>query len=183
MRFVRVIFLATIGLIAGFTAPARGDDDRWADFRFLIGSWVNEGPPAMGSGSFSLEPDLQDKVLVRHNRAYVPTASGGSPVKHEDLMVIYTNPGEKEFRASYFDSEGHVIQYSISSLPGNKGLVFVSKPDPRGPRFRLTYTKIDGDKVGIEFAIAPPGQPERFKKYVGATVIRKPPGTEKKESQ
>jgi hypothetical protein len=163
-------------LAAGLISPARGEDDRWADFRFLIGTWVSEGTLEQGSGSFSLEADLNNNVLVRRNTAFVPAGKGRPAVKHEDLMVIYTERAAKEFRASYFDSEGHVIQYSVTSLPANKGLVFVSAPERSAPRFRLTYTKAEGDRVAIQFEIAPPGQPDRFRKYLGGTVVRKPSG-------
>jgi hypothetical protein len=59
-------------------------------------------------------------------------------------------------------------------LPDNKGLVFLSAAQPTAPRFRLTYTKQAGDKVAIDFEIAPPGQPDRFRRYLGGTVKRKP---------
>ena len=175
-HLLRAPCVAMFILAAGLISPARGEDDRWADFRFLIGSWVSEGTLEQGSGSFSLEPDLKNNVLVRRNVAFVPGGKGRQPQKHEDLMVIYTERAAKNFRASYFDSEGHVIQYSVTSLPANKGLVFVSAPEPSAPRFRLTYTKAEGDIVAIEFEIAPPGQPDRFRKYLGRTVVRKPSG-------
>ncbi|HEV3300005.1 MAG TPA: hypothetical protein VG055_10200 [Planctomycetaceae bacterium] len=173
-HLLRAPCVAMFFVAAGLISSARGDADRWADFRFLIGSWVSEGTPEQGSGSFSLEPDLKNNVLVRRNTAFVPAGKGRPAVKHEDLMVIYTERAAKEFRASYFDSEGHVIQYSVTSMPANKGLVFVSAPERSAPRFRLTYTKAEGDKVAIEFEIAPPGQPDRFRKYLGGTVVRKP---------
>lgn len=175
-RLLRALCVAMFLLAGGLVTPTRGEDYRWADFRFLIGSWVSEGTPEQGSGSFSLEPDLKSNVLVRRNTAYVPAGRGSPPAKHEDLMIIYADRATKEFRASYFDSEGHVIQYSVTWLPANKGLVFLSAPEPSAPRFRLTYTKAEAGKVAIEFAIAPPGQPDRFKKYLGGTVTRKQPG-------
>jgi len=175
-HLLRAHCVAMFLFAASLITPARGEDDRWADFRFLIKSWVSEGSLEQGSGSFSLEPDLKNNVLVRRNIAFVPGGKGRQPQKHEDLMVIYRDRGAKEFRASYFDSEGHVIQYSVNSLPANRGLVFVSAPELSAPRFRLTYTKAEADKVAIEFEIAPPGQPDRFRKYLGGTVVRKPSG-------
>jgi hypothetical protein len=176
MHLMRSPLLAIVVLAAALAAPVRAEDDRWADFRFLIGSWVSDGTPDQGSGSFSLEPDLKNNVLVRRNIAFVPAGQGRPAAQHEDLMVIYSDRGAKELRSSYFDSEGHVIQYIVSSLPANKGLVFVSKAEPSAPRFRLTYTKTVPDKVAIEFEIAPPGQPDRFRKYLAGTVKRKPSG-------
>ncbi len=156
-------------------APVRAEEDAWADFRFLIGTWVSEGRPENGSGSFTLEPDLGGKILVRRNVAELPAAKGRPAGKHEDLMVIYREPGGKSFRASYFDNEGHVIQYTVSSLPDKKGLVFISNPTPSGPRFRLTYTRGEDDKVAVKFEIAPPGKADPFKTYLEGTVRRKQP--------
>jgi hypothetical protein len=176
LQMSRALLLGVLLLAGGFVTTARGDEDRWADFRFLIGSWVSTGRPEQGSGSFSLEPELDGKVLVRRNVAYVPAGKDRALAKHEDLMVIYPAQGGKQFRASYFDSEGHVIQYAVSSSPTKNGLVFVSEPSQSAPRFRLTYTKIEGGKVAIAFEIAPPGQPDQFKKYLSGTVTRKPTG-------
>jgi hypothetical protein len=160
-------------LLAWVCAPVRGENDSWADFRFLIGSWVSDGQPAEGSGSFTLEPDLGGKILVRRNLANLPAAKGRPAAKHEDLMIVYREPDGQTFRASYLDSEGHIIHYSVSSLPDKKSLVFVSNPDRSGPRFRLTYTKREGDKVAVKFEIAPPGKADEFKTYLEGTVRRK----------
>jgi hypothetical protein len=154
----------------------RADDDPWADFRFLIGAWVSEGKPEDGSGSFTLEPDLGGKVLVRRNIADLPATKDRPAGKHEDLMVVYREQGGKEFQASYFDNEGHVIQYSVSPLPDKKGLQFLSNADPSGPRFRLTYTAGEEDKAAVKFEIAPPGKPDEFRTYLEGTVRRKKAG-------
>lgn len=154
-------------------APVRAADDPWADFRFLIGSWDSDGRSEEGSGSFTLEPDLGGKILVRRNTANLPAAKSRPAAKHEDLLIVYREPGEKIFRASYFDNEGHIIQYSVSSLPDKKGLVFLSSPDRTGPRFRLSYTKGEADKVAVKFEVAPPGQSDQFKTYLEGTVRRK----------
>src|SRR5580704_1431709 len=114
-HLLRAPCVAMFFVAAGLISSARGEDDRWMDFRFLIGSWVSEGSLEQGSGSFSLEPDLKNNVLVRRNVAFVPGGKGRPAAKHEDLMVIYIERATKEFRASYFDSEGHVIQYSVTS--------------------------------------------------------------------
>ena len=153
--------------------PVRADDP-WADFRFLIGDWVSDGKPADGSGSFTLAPDLGGKVLVRRHRAELPASAGRPAGKHEDLMIVY--PEGKGFRASYFDNEGHVIQYAVSPLPDKKGLQFLSNADPSGPRFRLTYTAGEEDKATVKFEIAPPGKPDEFRTYLEGTVRRKKAG-------
>ncbi|HEY7327672.1 MAG TPA: hypothetical protein VH592_08535 [Gemmataceae bacterium] len=173
---IRASCVVVVLLSAWVAAPVRAEDDPWEDFRFLIGSWISDGRPEEGSGSFTLEPDLGGKVLVRRNVANLPAAKGRPEAKHEDLMIVYREPGGQTFRASYFDSEGHIIQYAVSPLPDKKGLVFVSNSDRSGPRFRLTYTKGEGDKVAVKFEIAPPGKADEFKTYLEGTVRRKQQG-------
>jgi hypothetical protein len=64
----------------------------------------------------------------------------------------------------------------VTTLPDKKGLVFLSNPDPAGPRFRLTYTRAAKDKVTVKFEIAPPGKADAFKTYLEGTVRRKKSG-------
>ncbi len=174
-QLARVTGVGLFFLVVWASPAARAEEDRWADFRFLIGTWVSGGKPEDGSGRFSLEPDLQGKVLVRRNSASVPAAKGQAPAKHEDLMVVYSDPRGEHFRATYFDSEDHVIDYSVSPLPNKQGLVFVSNPKLPGPCFRLTYTKAAGGEVAVKFEIAPPGKTDQFRTYLQGLVKREEP--------
>ena len=70
--------------------------------------------------------DLQEKVLVRRNRAEYPAAQGRPAVLHEDLMVIYLADQSGPTRAIYFDSEGHVINYAASISEDGRTLTFLS---------------------------------------------------------
>jgi hypothetical protein len=180
--------LAVLVLVGNGTC-ADDQKDPWASFQFLIGDWVGEGSgqPGQGEGRFSLKPDLEGKILVRRNHASYPAQGGRPPVSHDDLMVIY--PGEKESaRAIYFDNEGHVIHYTVTSggrilitptrnVAGliTPGLVFLSESQPSGPRFRLSYTQEKAGLVSIKFEIAPPGKPDEFKTYLEGKVRRKEP--------
>ena len=90
-------------------------------------------------------------------------------------MVVYSDARGEHFRATYFDNEGHVIDYSVSPLPDKKGLVFVSNPKLPGPCFRLTYTKTAGGEVAVKFEIAPPGKTDQFRMYLQGLVKREEP--------
>lgn len=154
---------------------SRAQEDAWPEFRFLIGEWVADAKPGEGTGSFSLAPDLQGKILVRKNRAEVVAAQGRPAGTHEDLMVIHREEGTRQVRASYFDNEGHVIQYKVAPAAEGTGLVFVSEAQAGTPRFRLTYTAVAPNGVKIVFEIAPPGQPEQFRTYLEGTARRAEP--------
>jgi hypothetical protein len=176
MRHHLLGFLAVLAILFAVSASTvNAGDDPWAMYRFLIGEWVGEGTgqPGQGTGEFSFLPDLQGKILVRKNRAGYP-ASGAQPAfSHEDLLVVYKGEDGKRAHAIYFDSEDHVIRYTVSVSEDRKSLTFVSDPSPKAPRFRLTYVSEEGDKLGIKFEIAPPGKPEGFRPYIEAKAKKR----------
>jgi hypothetical protein len=167
--------LALLALSAG-TAAAAPEDDSWKPYRFLAGEWTGEGggEPGKGSGRFSFAWDLNEKVLVRRNRAEYPAAQGRPATKHEDLMVIYRPDPDGPPKAIYFDSEGHVINYAVTFSDDMQTLTFLSDAVPAAPRFRLSYTKGADESMRIKFEIAPPGKPDGFKTYLEGNARRQP---------
>jgi hypothetical protein len=170
--YSRSVALVLLLLSPGAVGRAGAADDPWSEFRFLLGEWVGEGKAGQGSGRFTLATELQGKILVRRHRAELPTAAGRPAATHEDLMVVYREPGGKQLKASYFDSEGNVIQYAVSASPDKQSLTFVSDPKPAAPRFRLTYTKEKEGTVAVKFEITPPGKPDGFRTYLEGSVRR-----------
>lgn len=151
-------------------APAAAADP-WAAFAPLLGRWVSDPDPKAGgaTGWFTLEKDLQGKVLVRRNRAEYPALKDRPASTHDDLMVIYSEGAR--IRADYWDNEGHAIHYSVS-FPEPTRCVFVSDAAPGAPRFRLTYAWSDPKVLGITFEIAAPNAPDQFKPYITARAHR-----------
>jgi hypothetical protein len=148
--------------------------DPWHALRFLVGDWTAEGSgdPGRGSGGFSFQFDLNGKILVRKNRADYPATKDREAFSHQDLMVIYPEGNSGDFRAIYFDNEGHVTPYAIK-LRAEGHIEFVSNPVPGSPRFRLTYTKVSDGGLDVKFEIAPPDKPDSFSMYVQGTARRK----------
>ena len=153
-----------------FAQPNGGS---WAPLNFLMGEWVGEGggEPGQGSGWFTFRQDLQGAILRRENHAEYPAAKDRPAFSHDDLTIVYRDAAGKQLRASYFDNEGHVIQYVVN--PREDGVQFLSEAAPGEPRYRLTYVKAGADRVRIRFEIAPPGQPEAFRMYIEAKARRK----------
>ncbi len=176
----RAILLATLATGAH---GAAFDDDPWKPYRFLAGEWAAEGggDPGKASGGFSFAWDLKEKVLVRRNRAEYPAGQGRPASSHEDLMVIYRGEGGEPTRAIYFDSEGHVINYTTTFSQDQRTLTFVSDAAQAGPRFRLSYTRGEGGVLRIKFEIAPPGKPDAFKVYLEGTARRREARGQSKE--
>src|SRR4051812_45877588 len=114
MFAIRCFLTLAVVLIAGMPGRTVPPADPWAGCRFLLGEWVGEGGSSgRGTGTFTFALDLQDKVMVRRNRAELPAGAGRPAAGHEDLMVVYLGVGSPS-KAVYFDSEGHVIHYNLS---------------------------------------------------------------------
>jgi hypothetical protein len=182
---MRRLTLAVV-LLSSFVAVAQQPpDDKWADWQPFLGTWegVGGGSPGAGSGSFTLAPELQGAVLVRHNYAQYPATKDNrgprrapgwkSAYRHDDLMVIYPDPRSKKTRADYWDNEGHVIHYFVEFAGGGRKLVMLSDPAQSGPHYRLTYIKTGDNDLKLTFEIAPPNAPDQFKTYIEATAKRK----------
>jgi hypothetical protein len=90
---------------------------------------------------------------------------------HDDLTVIYPDSGGAVVRAIYFDNEGHIIPYTVTSTAD--AIILVSDPDPSAPRFRTTYLKGENGTVITRFEIAPPGNPDGFSVYVEGSAKKK----------
>ena len=172
MMRILVVSLALVSTLAA--APQPNIDKPWAPLSFLLGEWVGKGggESGQGSGGFSFELELERNVLVRKNRADYAATQDRPAYHHEDLMIVYKEPGEDRLRAIYFDNEGHVIHYAVE--PSGDGVRFLSDALPSSPRYRLSYRKLSSDTVALKFEIAPPGKPEAFSTYIEATAQRKP---------
>jgi hypothetical protein len=161
----RILVWAILMALAAMCYPALAQtgtaDDPWAPFQFLVGDWSGVGsgqPREVVSGSTSFSFDLGQNILIRKNRAELaPKPGEKSGAVHEDLVIIYRQPAEPPFRAIYFDSEGHVINYSVSFPARQQSVVFESDVSEKAPRFRFIYELGPDDLLSGEFDIAPPG--------------------------
>lgn len=147
------------------TTPDKAVDSPWKKLEFLLGKWTGtagekDTPLGAGQGGFSFEPELNQKIIVRHNRA-----AYDSGVKHDDLMVIYLDAPNDTPRAIYFDTEGHVIRYNLT-FPASNRVTFESDGSQSGPRYRLSYWLNDRALDG-KFEVAPPGA--EYKTYLSWT--------------
>jgi hypothetical protein len=164
---MRAVTLFALGLLPSFAQSAK-PADRWAPLNFLIGEWTGEGGggPGQGSGGFSFLPDQDGKILIRKNRAEYPAAKDRAASSHTDLMIVYKEEGESKLRAIYFDTEDHVIHYTVEPSADGNSVEFLSK------NYRLTYRKTGVDTVAIKFEISPADKPGDFRTYIEASARR-----------
>jgi hypothetical protein len=174
MKTPVAILAVFLGVSACFAQPPKTDNP-WTPLSFLLGDWTGEGTgqPGQATGGFSFLPDLEKNVLVRKNRADYPATKDRPPFSHTDLMIVYREPGAVKLRAIYFDSEGHVIHYTVDPSADGNAVQFLSDASTSNPRYRLTYIKTGAGTVGIQFEIAVPAKPDSFTTYIQATARRK----------
>ncbi len=171
---IALLVLAAAPAIAGEPPPPAAQaaashavKDTWAPLRFLVGEWVGEGSgkPGEGLGGFTFAPELGGKVLVRKNWSSFPPKPGEMEgTRHEDLMVVF--PAGGALKATYWDNEGHVIQYTVTTEADRA--IFESDEAPGAPRFKLVYEAQKDKRVKIQFLVAPPGK--TYQPYITATA-------------
>ena len=136
-----VFALLAVGT-AGAQTPTTAPRPSWKPLEFLIGAWdaKTQGglAGASSSGAYSFRLDLREHVLARHSATAGCAAPAAYDCEHADLLYIYPDAGGKSFKAIYFDNEGHVLYYDVST-PSDRLAVFLSDPAAPGPQFRLTY--------------------------------------------
>ncbi len=135
----------------------------WDRFKFLIGDWISpvSGQPGEGiSGASTFSYALDGKIIIRNSRAeFAPAPGEEKGLVHNDLLIIYQQPGEESLRAIYFDNEGHIIHYRVLFPDKQPGVVFESEATDMNPQARLVYsTEADGTMM-TEFSVALPGGP------------------------
>jgi hypothetical protein len=140
--FVAAAFLAGLTLVQyhqALSAPT----DPWKALAFLEGTWnahtQGGSAQAQGSGTYSFVPELKHHVLVRRSGDSVGCKGPASfDCEHSDLLYVYQEAENQPLKAIYFDNEGHVIHYDVST-PDSTTAVFISEPSPSGPQFQLVY--------------------------------------------
>jgi hypothetical protein len=152
-------------IVLAAAATMLGAEPSWKPLEFLIGSWEAKtqggSAGASGSGAYTFRLELKEHVLARHSSTAGCKGPRDFNCEHGDLLYVY--PAGSAYRAVYFDNEGHVINYDVST-PAPMTAVFLSKATEPGPQFRLTY-ELKGGTMHGRFEIRLPGQTE-FQPYL-----------------
>jgi hypothetical protein len=114
--------------------------------------------------------ELQGHALMRRSFAEFPATKDRPAFRHDDLTIIYQGESGTAPRATYYDSEGHVIEYAVSVSSDGSRIEWLSAIRPDEPRFRFTYSFTSPTAINVRFEIAPPGQPDKFTTHVEGSV-------------
>jgi hypothetical protein len=141
-------------------APAAAKTDPWVSFRFLLGSWEAKTTggvaQAQASASYAFRLELRDHVLARHSSIGSCNSPDDFDCRHSDLLYLYGAGNGPTLQAIYFDNEGHVIHYDVTT-PKAGSVVFLSQAAQPGPQYRLSYELVEGTMNG-KFELRMPGQ-------------------------
>lgn len=156
--------LLTVSMYAQSGPPET--NNQWSALSFLEGTWdakaaSNSGAAAVGSYTFRLE--LRDHILARHGDLSQCKGPSTFDCDHGDLLYIYRDAPGSPLKAIYFDNEGHVIHYDVST-PSPTSAVFLSDSSQPGPQFRLVY-ELKAEVMYGKFQMRIPGQQE-WKAYL-----------------
>ncbi len=139
---------------------------------FLIGRWEAKtsggSAGATGSGTYSFQLEMKGHVLSRRADSGECKGPADFNCEHKDLLYVYREAAA--YKAIYFDNEGHVIHYELST-PAPGTAVFLSDASQPGPRFRLVY-ELKGAVMSGRFEMSMPGQTE-FRPYLEWSGERK----------
>jgi hypothetical protein len=153
---------------AGQSAPApETAPDPFKALSFLEQNWeanTNGFGGIKSVGTYTFRRELGGHVLARRSTSDAACKGPATfDCEHGDLLYVYQEAPGQPLKAIYFDNEGHVIHYDVTT-PTATSVVFLSEPSRPGPQFRLTYELKDAQMFG-KFQMQMPGQTE-WKSYL-----------------
>jgi hypothetical protein len=162
--------VVALSLLSIACLSAQPDSSPLKPLAFLEGTWgAKTELGATSSGTYTFAKELAGHILARHSVPANCNGPAGFNCDHTDLLFIY--PDGESLKAIYFDNEGHVIHYTVST-PSPTTAVFLSDPSAPGPQFRLVYERKDAVMSG-KFQMRMPGQTE-WKSYLEWSGPKKP---------
>ena len=163
-RIAIALFLAFPFVAAAQTTTqaAPAVPDPFKALSFLEQDWeanTNGLAGVQSTGTYTFRRELGGHILARRSTCDVACKGpAGFDCEHHDILYIFEEAPGQSLKAIYFDNEGHVIHYDVST-PTPTSVVFLSEASHPGPQFRLTYELKDSLLLG-KFQMQMPGQTE-----------------------
>jgi hypothetical protein len=159
VKFIAVFLLVGTGMVRSQPASPKAVDP-WSAIGFLEGTWeaktLGGAANANVAGSYSFKKELGGHILARHSSRDGCKGPAGFDCDHGDLLYVFQDQAGEPLKAIYFDNEGHIIHYSVST-PAPDRVVFISDAGTPGPRFQLVYELKAGVMSG-KFEMQMPGK-------------------------
>ncbi len=112
-------WIPVVAVIFSTSLCAQSPTASWESLKFLEGAWQATTPasasgPAV-SGTYTFRKELSGHILARHSSSDACKGPADFDCDHHDLLYVYLNAPGQPLKAIYFDNEGHVIHYDVSS--------------------------------------------------------------------
>ena len=158
---------ATFVLSFSTNAQSASTKDPLQSLAFLQGTWkantnANGSSGGTASGTYTFALDLNGHALQRFSSVDKCSGPNSFDCQHHDQLTVYAGMSGA-LSAFYIDSEGHVIQYTVST-PDATTAVFASEGPADAPHFKLVYHLEKGLMTG-KFQGTAPGSTE-FHSYL-----------------
>ncbi|MGA7110004.1 MAG: hypothetical protein WBY75_19795 [Terracidiphilus sp.] len=159
MKLLPIAFAMCFCLPVLAQTPASTGHDPFQNMKFLEGTWdanVQNNAAVKRSGRYTFDRELSGRILARHS-TNDPNCSAPEnfDCAHSDVLYVFQDGPGLELKAIYFDNEGHVIHYNVTT-PKPQSVVFLSDT-AQGPRFRLEY-ELSGTVMTGRFSMQMPGE-------------------------
>lgn len=175
MKIAALVLLVFAVPLVAQSAPAPSVDPL-KSLSFLEGTWEARSQAgsagATTSGTYTFKRGLREHILARSSSSSACKGPATFDCEHSDLLYVFEDAPGSVLKAIYFDNEGHVIHYDVST-PTPTSAIFLSEASRPGPQFRLVYDLKDGTMSG-KFQMRTPGQTE-WKSYIewnGSRITR-----------
>lgn len=161
-EFARAVVLTALAAL--ILAPAAKAADgtlstRLAPLGFLVGSWTGDAGRAEGGqaarGTFTIKPAAGGRALLRRDHTEVLGSGGKVAQVIEQIMLIYPEGGH--LRGDYFDGK-HAIHYADAVITPGQSVRFTTAEAPGAPAFKLTYSRLPGERIAVMFEMRAPGE-------------------------
>ncbi len=133
----------------------------WDGWDFVLGTWEGEGggEPGQGTGGFTFAPELDGRILVRRSFTEFPPHEGRPAFRHDDLIIVDRDDAGT-IRATYWDNEGHRIDYEVTDSETPRAITFQTREKPGAERIRFIYWDRGPGRLEFTFDLAAPGASE-----------------------
>ncbi len=144
----------------------------WDGWNFVLGTWEGEGggEPGQGTGGFTFAPELDGRILVRRSFTEFPPHEGRPAFRHDDLIIVDRDPAGAA-HATYWDNEGHRIDYDVTVSGSPRTITFLTRERPGAERIRFIYWDRGPGRLEYTFDLAAPDAPA-FTTHVRGTARR-----------